>query len=245
MQQAAATVPYCGAPPLPGEVLAHWNLDPVLIAALLAATAFGARHAFYSSRHRLAYWGGFAALCLAFVSPLCVLGSGLFAARSAHHLLLVAVAAPLLGFAVGRSFGKIGAGTAAGAHILIFWIWHVPAAYASALSNDALYWIMQLSLVGSGFLFWSAFFRSKIDGTQVGTLVAVMAQMALLGALLTFAPAALYSPHYLTTQLYGLTPLEDQQLGGLIMWVASLPLYAAAAAPAIARFIARSHRWAA
>jgi putative membrane protein len=121
----------------------------------------------------------------------------------------------------------------------------VPAAYAAALSNDALYWIMQLSLVGSGFLFWSAFFRSKIDGTQVGTLVAVMAQMALLGALLTFAPAALYSPHYLTTQLYGLTPLEDQQLGGLIMWVASLPLYAAAAAPAIGRFIARSHRWAA
>jgi putative membrane protein len=73
----------------------------------------------------------------------------------------------------------------------------------------------------------------------------VMAQMALLGALLTFAPTALYAPHYFTTQLYGLTPVEDQQLGGLIMWVASLPLYAAAAAPAIARSIAQSQRWAA
>jgi putative membrane protein len=245
MQGAAAIVPYCGTPPRPTEILTHWNFDPVLIAALLAAAVIGVRRDFSFPGYRLAYWGGFAALCLAFVSPLCALGSGLFAARSVHHLLLVAVAAPLLGFSAGRSSLKIGAGAAAGAHILIFWIWHVPAAYAAALSHDALYWVMQLSLLGSGFLFWSAFFRSGRAATQIGTLAAVMAQMGLLGALLTFAPAALYAPHFLTTQLYGLTPVEDQQLGGLIMWIASLPLYAAAAAPAVARYTGQSQRWAA
>jgi putative membrane protein len=46
-----------------------------------------------------------------------------------------------------------------------------------------------------------------------------MIQMGLLGALITLAPRALYAPHALTTWAWGLTPLQDQQLGGAIMWV--------------------------
>ena len=43
--------------------------------------------------------------------------------------------------------------------------------------------------------------------------------MGLLGALLTFAPHALYVPHLLTTVAWNLMPLEDQQIGGLLMWL--------------------------
>ncbi len=52
-------------------------------------------------------------------------------------------------------------------------------------------------------------------------------QMGMLGALLVFAHDPLYLPHFATTQAFGLSSLDDQQLGGLIMWVpANLPLLA-------------------
>jgi hypothetical protein len=79
---------YCGPPPAPEGLWAAWNLDPALLAALaVLALVLG------SSRPGAA---AVAVLLVAFVSPLCALSSALFAARTVHHVLLVAVAAPLL-----------------------------------------------------------------------------------------------------------------------------------------------------
>jgi putative membrane protein len=221
-------IPYCGAAPLPGEIMAHWNMDPTLIAALAFAAWATRRHS------SPALWVAFAALLIAFLSPLCALSSGLFAARSAHHLLLVLAAAPLLAYAgVGQS--RLSLTAAAGLHILAFWAWHVPALYSAALADDALYWAMQLTLLGSAILFWSAVFRSHSLSSQIAALIAMVAQMGLLGALITFAPQPLYAPHFFTAPMYGLTALEDQQLAGLVMWVASLPLTLAAALPLLVR----------
>jgi putative membrane protein len=50
-------------------------------------------------------------------------------------------------------------------------------------------------------------------------------QMGLLGAILTLAEHPLFAPHLLTTQAWGLTPLEDQQLGGALMWVPGIVLF--------------------
>ncbi|MDQ8028281.1 MAG: cytochrome c oxidase assembly protein [Brevundimonas sp.] len=61
--------------------------------------------------------------------------------------------------------------------------------------------------------------------------------MGLLGALLTFADDALYAPHLLTTLAWGLTPLEDQQTAGLIMWAPAAALYLAAALIILGRWI--------
>lgn len=231
--QAAAGAPYCGFAPFPADIWRHWNFDPLLIAAMAIVMIWALAGESGAGRSR-AFHAGFAMLAIAFLSPLCALSSGLFAARSVHHLLLVAAAAPLLGYAL-RLPRPVHLGAAAAAHIAIFWAWHVPDAYSAALASDAVYWGMQLSLLGSGLLFWSALFRTREAGRQIGALAAVVGQMGLLGAILTFAPDALYPPHFLTAGLYGLSPLEDQQLAGLIMWVASLPFYAAAAAPVVAR----------
>jgi cytochrome c oxidase assembly factor CtaG len=54
--------------------------------------------------------------------------------------------------------------------------------------------------------------------TLLASLVSTV-QMGLLGALITLAPRPLYAPHLLTTDAWGLAPLEDQQLGGLVMWI--------------------------
>ena len=47
----------------------------------------------------------------------------------------------------------------------------------------------------------------------------------ILGALLTFAPHLWYPAYGTTMQAWGLSPLEDQQIGGLLMWVPASLVY--------------------
>ncbi len=230
--------PYCGRAPLPEDLWLRWNWDPVLLAALTAALVGGIVLMRNAPRQRLAWGTGCAVLLVAFVSPLCALSSALFAARSLHHLLVVALAGPLIGYALARVWRGGPPGLVAGAHILIFWAWHVPGPYGAALSSDVIYWIMQGLLLGSAILFWTALYNAPHGAAQIGALLAGVVQMGLLGAIITFAPQPLYAPHFLTTSLYGLSALEDQQLAGLIMWVASLPLFLGAGAPLLRRFLA-------
>jgi putative membrane protein len=212
---------YCGPPPLPDQLWTSWNLDPVLILAL-AFTTWLAR------REPLGVLA-VGVLILAFVSPLCALSSALFSARVVHHVLLVAVAAPLLGWAY-RARSARGPGLPFGVATIILWAWHLPAAYDLALANVAVYWVMQLSLLGSAIWFWRVVFAR--EGTPVFQLLYIVAnfgQMGMLGALLTFAPTELYAAHAFAPFDWGMTPLADQQLGGLIMWVPAGIPYAVAA----------------
>ena len=82
---------YCGPAPLPEEVLWRWNFDPLAVAVIAALAVWYGR-----SRAGVL---GVAVLAVAFLSPLCALSSALFSARVMHHILLVAVAAPLLALA--------------------------------------------------------------------------------------------------------------------------------------------------
>lgn len=62
-------------------------------------------------------------------------------------------------------------------------------------------------------------------------------QMGFLGALLVFASGPLFATHFMTTQAFGLTPLEDQQLAGLLMWVPAFLPYAGVALSKVAALI--------
>src|SRR3546814_8831596 len=136
--------PYCGAAPAPGEWIARWNLDPVLLAAFV----FGIAFYFLRSRqpeNRQRYFGiGIAVLAFLFISPFCALTSALFSARTAHHIFLTAIAAPLLVSSMSPIRLPGGLACWAFAHIAIFWLWHLPSAYAWALGSDAAYWFMQI-----------------------------------------------------------------------------------------------------
>lgn len=209
---------YCGAAPVPSQLLLAWNLDPILLTAL-AVTA-------YALRRSTAGLCAVGVMFLAFVSPLCALSSALFSARTVHHVLMVAVAAPLFAMALpsGRATGVAVSFLFSTA---LLWGWHVPAAYDLALSDMAVYWAMQLSLVGSATLFWRAVLAARAAPDAILWSVAGLMQMGFLGALLTFAPAQLYAAHAIAPLDWGLTPLTDQQLGGLIMWVPAAVPYLA------------------
>lgn len=226
------SIPYCGPAPDPSMLMGSWNLDPALLAVLgLLAIAYRwdlSRRSSVQRSDALAFVCAWLILVLLFVSPLCAWSSSLFSVRVTHHVVLITIAAPL--FVLARPFTARGGLTAILLlHAAILWLWHVPAVYGLALAHDAVFWAMQLSLLGSAILLWQ---RVLVPGGEAGQaiigLVGISVQMGLLGALITFASEPLYEPHFTTTVPWGLSPLEDQQLAGLIMWVPAILPYLAA-----------------
>ena len=220
--------PYCGAAPVPAGWLAQWNLDPWLLLPVSAAFLY-----WRSAPEQRSIGAARAALALflvLYVTPLCALGSALFVARVTHHVLLAVALAPLLMFAFAlqhkRWPGSLAAWTALQAAIL--WVWHWPPSYAVALSSDLIFWAMQASITASAAGFWIKLLRAS-PLAAMAALLATMVQMGVLGALIALAPNALYAPHYASTAAWGLSPLEDQQLAGLVMWAPAAAAYLLAA----------------
>jgi putative membrane protein len=199
-------IAYCGPAVVPADLWMRWNFDPLMIAAF-ATLALAVRLG--RSAAPRAGWGAVTLLFVIFVSPLCALSSALFSVRVFHHVLLVAAVAPLLAVALPlRRAGSPPLSVLVVVHAVILWLWHAPGAYAWGLATVPAYWLMQGSLLGSAWLMWRA-----------------VGQMGLLGALIVFASRPLYTVHFTSTWPWGLTPLADQQLAGLLMWVPAILPY--------------------
>jgi putative membrane protein len=108
-------------------------------------------------------------------------------------------------------------------HAGALWIWHIPSWFQTTLDNDLVHALQHSSFLFSALLFWWALFhgRQRMMGYGLAVFYVFTTAMhsGLLGALITFAATALYPDYAATTLSWGLTPMEDQQLGGLIMWV--------------------------
>ena len=214
-------IAYCGPAAVPEALWTRWNFDPLLIAALaglalLVGTGRGA--------NRRAGWAAIAVMALVFVSPLCALSSALFSARVLHHVLLVAAAAPLLALAFPlRRLGAPPLAALVGVFAAVMWLWHAPGPYGWGLASVPAYWLMQATLLGSAWLLWRAILAAATPaGMAFIALGTTVGQMGLLGALLVFAPRPLYAEHLASTAAWGLSPLADQQLAGLLMWVPAM-----------------------
>lgn len=231
-------LPYCGAPPSPGELLSRFNLDPVLIVVLISLAA--AQLVNTGSRRMFVYGVcGWLVAAAAFLSPLCALSVALFCARIGQHMLLLLVAAPLiaLGLRPAHSERVWGLWVYALLFFVALWLWHMPAPYAATFTSTTLYWVMHVTLFGGAILLWHALLhhpsRRTVDALTVGMLTSM--QMGLLGAVLTLATHPLFHPHLLSSAAWGLTPMQDQQLGGTLMWVPGILLFLWAAIRSLRR----------
>ncbi|MBU3079353.1 cytochrome c oxidase assembly protein [Sphingomonas quercus] len=216
---AETVLPYCGAPPAVGTLAERWNLDPMLLAAL-AILALVALLRAPAGRRPLAA-AGWTVAALALMSPLCALSVSLFAARVSQHMLLAVIAAPLIAAAMPAPRSDHGLWPATFAFFVALWFWHMPVPYDATFHSTVIYWAMHISLFGTAICLWRALLGHRphhgLRALAAGTVTAL--QMSLLGAVLTFASYPMFPWHFATTAEWGLTPLADQQLGGVVMWV--------------------------
>ncbi|MGH2808601.1 MAG: cytochrome c oxidase assembly protein [Actinomycetota bacterium] len=174
-------------------------------------------------------WYFIAGLVIALValfSPLENMATELFSAHMVQHLILVFVVPPQ--FVAGwPSARRIPALLTVPLVVLVvhataMWVWHLPVLYDAALANDLVHMLEHMSFLVTGLLFWgvvSARFRDLDRLPRVGLVFGTALASGALGAVLAFASAPLYESHLQTTEDWGLTALEDQQLAGGIMWV--------------------------
>jgi len=118
-------------------------------------------------------------------------------------------------------------------HAVAIWLWHVPALFQATLDSDLIHTAQHLSFLGSALLFWWSLLRVR-EG-RLGRPAAILylfttaLHTSLLGVLLTFSDRVWYPLYQSSTAPWGLTPLEDQQLAGLIMWIPAGVAYLVAA----------------
>lgn len=126
------------------------------------------------------------------------------------------------------------------------WIWHIPSLYDATLTSDWIHAAQHLSFFLTAVLFWSALYgvgRSAMSyGTGTLYVFGAAAQCGAIGALLTFSSVIWYPAYLTTTAQWGLTPLQDQQLGGVIMWVPSSIVFIIVGLALFAKWIQESDR---
>ena len=118
-------------------------------------------------------------------------------------------------------------------HAVAIWLWHAPRLYDLALRNGGAHALEHLSFVGTGVLLWWRIVhpttgRRHAYGVGMLTLFVTAMQTGVLGALLTFSNRVLYPAQAAGAGAWGLTPLDDQRLAGLVMWVVGGLLYVVA-----------------
>lgn len=103
------------------------------------------------------------------------------------------------------------------------WLWHVPSWYEGALHSDGIHALEHLSLVLAGSLFWWAMVRGRYGRLGYGLAVVYVfltsVHSGVLGALLTVAPQPWYASYVQQGAAWGIDPLDDQQIAGLLMWI--------------------------
>lgn len=112
----------------------------------------------------------------------------------------------------------------AGLYALVLWIWHLPRLYESALGNRWIHNIQHLAFFLSSYFFWKVLLRrvgrpALNSAAGIIYLFAASLHSTALGVLMALSPQIWYSFYTHTTGAHGLTPIEDQQLAGYIMWM--------------------------
>ena len=221
----------------------QWDLHPsVIIGLALLGGLYVSWGGLAAPRRRVAsFAAALAVLGLALNGPLHNLSdSYLFSAHMAQHLVLTLVFPPLLlygtpaavvrplvrrrwvfGFAHWATRPLI-AGVLFSVPITL---WHFPQFYQAALEHHPLHIVQHLVFIATAVIMWWPIVSPVPElprasyPMQLLYLFVLGLPMSLAGAMITLAEQVLYPFYSAAPRVWGLTPLADQQLGGLLMWV--------------------------
>ncbi len=217
------------------------------------------------------FGGGLAAIVVALNSPIEAYEGVLFSVHMLQHMLLELVAAPLLllgapaTLALRAASPSVRRGLLSVLHSravavisfplfgwLLFaavnWGWHFSALYDQALENAALHYLQHATFLGAALLFWWPVIGADPSRwrlpypVRLFYLFLAMPQNSFLGVALMSAPAVLY-PHYLTNlRAWGPTAVDDQSLGGILMWVGGDLVFLVGMAAVVAAWVRHEDR---
>ena len=209
-------------PHAPPHLATAYSLDGILLVPLVAAVSLYAGGLARLWRGRIgagvpvaqavAFVAGVLVLVLALVWPLDAFGTWSLAAHMTQHMLLLALAPPLLllghpgavwlaalPVSMARRLARPwregpGAGAwkwlllptvAMGLQAVVMWSWHLPAAMAAALRHDVVHYAMHASFLIAGVLFWAALLRSLRDPARGAgsAAIAIVGTMMQMGLL--------------------------------------------------------------
>ena len=180
---------------------------------------------------------GIAVTGIALVPPLDRAASDSLTAHMVQHVLLLAVAAPLLGAGLPHLARRHRWVWWAVATLVVqagvMWAWHAPSPYDEALIHEPVHAFEHLSLLASATAFWWVLdVRRPAGGVVAFVFVAALPGSAL-GAAMTLATSTWY-PRY--------PSLSDQQLAGVVMWAFAGLAYVVAGAAVFAVWLAQAER---
>jgi putative membrane protein len=239
----------------------------VLIAIALVAGAYAWRAR--SVRHDLLrsvfFASGLTVIAVALLSPIDRLGEErLFSVHMVQHLLLTDVAPILLLLGLSRAMMRplirrtrpleqaLGplAHPATALVVLIVAVcgWHLAAAYEFALHHSWAHQLEHMTFFWAGIAFWWYVIepvppRHRLDGLGMLAYVAA-AKLALggLGIALAFSPNAFYDTYVQAPRTWGLTAVEDLNVGGLVMMLEQSIVLVVFFAIVFARMLERSEQ---
>jgi putative membrane protein len=121
-------------------------------------------------------------------------------------------------------------------------LWHVPFAYEAALDNRLLLDLEHLSYLVAGVFLWWPVFQDEPwhlpSGGKAAYLFAAFVLASPLGLLFALLPSPLYDTYVEAPRLWGLDPLQDQQIGGTLMAVSEAIVFFGLLAYFFIRFMA-------
>jgi putative membrane protein len=131
----------------------------------------------------------------------------------------------------------------------MLWLWHAPAFFDRALASEGWHAAQHLSLLFSALLFWwainGASSLQRRHGTAAFCLFFTSLHSGLLGALMALSASPWYA-RYIAMGMSGtagLSPLEDQQIAGLIMWIPGGAVHAVVALVYLSRWFRSDRSW--
>jgi cytochrome c oxidase assembly factor CtaG len=201
-----------------------------------------------------AFYLGCLVLFLALCSPLDSLGDeALFSAHMAQHMLLIFGVPPLWlmglpdwlvqGLYHKRAIRWITSPVIAGlVFALVLLVWHIPMLYDAALEDETVHILEHLMFIGAAVIGWSP----ALSGGRVNRVSAPVRMVYLfvaslpftaLGVFFTFANKPFYPFYSGALMPWGLNPVTDQQLGGLLMWLPGGLVFLAALLVTLAKML--------
>lgn len=124
-------------------------------------------------------------------------------------------------------------------------VWHFPTLYERAVLSQPVHDLQHLSFFGTALLFWWPIIdpvprHHRVSSLWASLMIFITAVVStIIGAILTLADEIVYAPYRFAAMPWGFTPMVDQQVAGLLMWIGGGTLYIAIIILLLARWLLR------